>query len=167
MKKLIEAITGGDEDFFTEDLISYAKQHVFPGQRNITDRQALEWLEQHIDDIAAELDFRQAIADVAEPKQIVTKPVLEFNDVHGGKIRLYVGDAKQPIHVVPHKSQWFGGDPTASLVYSVQDNFGLNSIEHNINDAGLWQWIQKWMVRGMAVNPECKIDTGKHPELKD
>jgi len=112
------------------------------------------WLKEHSEDLQDEV--HAAIPHLVNQinmtyeERMVTKPVLEFRREHGF-IRLYAYRAGQACHVGEHKQFHFGHDGSAGLVYDDQSGMGHHANDVDVDNASTWQWIQKWMTKGMQA----------------
>jgi hypothetical protein len=46
------------------------------------------------------------------------------------------------------------GSKTAGIVYVVKDSHGTQATEDHVDNDQLWDWIQKWMQKGMDAAKE-------------
>lgn len=170
MRNLIKALAllneSSDVEYIHGETLDDVKRIVF--KDDVTDAEAETWLKEHADAIMCELSSLSllAIKRTANPPQPVKTPAICFNHKDGSAIKLYVSDAGQTIHVTDHAGQQWGGDESATFAY-VRTGHGISTTESGIHDETIWEWVQKWMVRGMMADGGCNIDTEKHPELKD
>lgn len=50
------------------------------------------------------------------------------------------------------------GDKTASLVHvRIDETWGTEATEHDIDDPKIWEWIQKWMAAGFDTLKEQEV----------
>lgn len=97
---------------------------------------------------------------MARKPEIIKEPKISLQ-LNGATIQVWIGDAKQVIHVADRRSFIFGGDKTASLVYEVQSAMH-SATEYPIDHAPTWQWMEKWMERGLIAQGHLEVKNAKH-----
>lgn len=101
-------------------------------------------------------------------KHTCTAPVLSFKlcDKQGQDphvIQLWIGDAGEAIPVNPERRSFiFGMDAkSGSLVYEEQHH-GHYATEYNVWNESTWQWIAKWMERGLLAEGYMRAENSRH-----
>jgi hypothetical protein len=96
----------------------------------------------------------------------VTKPLLEFKMKDNRVIRLWVYDAGQTVHfdAFRRNGMTFGGAKTAGLIYETIDEAGHHAVEYHIENSSTWEWIHKWMTKGLVADGHMVLPEGTCPE---
>lgn len=99
------------------------------------------------------------LSRIENPPKQVTKPVLAIKRPDGHEINLWIVDAHQYAILADHRSFHFYAGESASLIYE-EKGHGHTATEYNIDNASTWEWIAKWMNKGLAQLDLC-------PQLED
>lgn len=79
----------------------------------------------------------------------------------GMRHAIYIGNPGDTIQVSESNCHRFPVQRTASMVYETKHHTHSAS-EVPIDDAKLWQWVEKWMERGMIAEGHMASADSKH-----